>query len=335
MTAQTLLAVGVIGAGRHGAALAEHQAPLADVRIARWAASPGGGDISAVREFAARIDAPFAREWEAVARDPELRAVLVLGEAGSASAAAEAALGAGKAVFCAIPAATRMEDVNRLEGAATGGRAILLAGGTVRLSPAGRAALGLIRDGTLGPLHSVFASLRLPLSGNGDRLSGTQRAVLDDAGWDLLDFIAAAIPAPPSRVNAHVEPLFGAGALDTAVCIIRFEDDVIATLDVARCLPPSLAAPPDGDVEVELIGAREAVRLQPAAGAVRVYAAGPALRPWVDAPVIEMLAELAAAATNGGAASGDGIANVRRAMELMDGIRAASVRARTVPSATR
>jgi predicted dehydrogenase len=319
------VAVGVIGGGRHGAALADHQAPLADVRIARWAASPGGADVSAVREFAARIDAPFAREWDAVARDPDLRAVLVLGEAGSATAAAEAALGAGKAVFCAIPAATRMEDVNRLAGAVSGGRGVFLAGGTVRFSPAGRAALRLIRAGEFGPLHSVFASLRLPAAGDGDRLSGTQRAVLEDAGWDLLDFVAAAVPAQPARVHAHVDALFTPGTMDSAVCIIRFENDVIATIDAARCLPASLAAPPDGDVEVEVIGGREAVRLDPGAAAVRLYTAGTALRPWVDAPVIAMLAELAAAA-GGGAAPSDGIAAVRRAVELMEAIRAASAR---------
>lgn len=320
-----LLSVGVIGGGRHGAALSEHQAPLADVRIARWAASPGGGDVSAVREFAARMDVPFAREWEAVARDPDLRAVLVLGEAGSATAAAEAALGAGKTVFCAVPAATRTEEMNRLAGAASGGRGGFLTGGTVRLSPAGRAALALIGSGELGPILSVFASLRLPVPGNGDRLSSMQRPAHEDAGWDLLDFIAGAVQAQPSRVHAHIEALFGSAALDTAVSIIRFENDVVATIDVARCLPASLAASPEGEVEVEVIGGREAVRIEPGATAVRVHSIGPALRPWVDAPVVTMLGELAAAA-GGAAPRGGGIADARRAVDLMEAIRAASAR---------
>jgi len=324
VTAPTL-AVGVIGGGRHGAALADHQAPLPDVRIARWAASPGGADVPFVREFAARIQVPFSREWEAVARDPELRAILVLGEAGSATAAAEAALGAGKAVFCAIPAATRMEEMNRLTGAASGGRGVFLAGGTVRLSPGGRAALALIGTDGFGPVHSVFASMRLPIAGNGDRLTSAQRPVLDDAGWDLLDFVAAAVPAQASRVHAHLDALFGSGAMDTAVSIIRFENDVIATIDVARCLPASFGASADGDVEVEVIGGREAVRIEPGATAVRVHAAGTAVRPWIDAPVISMLSELAAAAT-GGTPAGDRVAEVRRAVELMEAIRAASAR---------
>src|SRR5690349_9338507 len=144
------LAVGIVGAGRHAAALADHQAPLGDVRIACWAASPGAADLSVIRELATRIEAPFARDWEALVRDPELRAVLVLSETAGASVAAEAALGAGKTVFCAVPAATRSEEVNRLAGAAAGGRGALLVGGTIRHSPAGREALRLIRAGELG-----------------------------------------------------------------------------------------------------------------------------------------------------------------------------------------
>jgi predicted dehydrogenase len=328
-TSKPPVAIGVIGAGRHGAALVDHQAPLADVRVARWAASPGGADLSAIRELATRLGAPFDRDWDAVARDPALSAILVLSEASGASLAAEAALGAGKVVFCAAPAATRTEEVNRLAGAAGSGRGVLLAGGTIRHSPAGREALRLIGAGELGPLHSVFASVKLPIAGNGDRPVSAPRPVLEEAGWDLLDFIAAAASAQPSRVHAHVDALFGSGVPDTVVCVIRFANDLIATVEVARCLPPSIPAASDGDIEIEVIGARDAVRLEPGATAVRVHRTGTALRPWLDAPVISMLDELAAAVAGGpagGTASGGSVAVIRRAVELMDGIRAAAGR---------
>ena len=317
------VAIGIIGAGRHAAALADHQAPLGDVRIARWAASPGGTDLSVIREMAVRIEAPFARDWEAVARDPGIPAVLVLSETAGATVAAEAALGAGKIVFCAAPTATRTEEVNRLAGAAAGGRGVLLAGGAIRHSPAGREALRLIGGDELGPLHSLFGSVRLPMTGNGDR--SAQRAVLEEAGWDLLDFIVAATPAQPSRVHAQVDALFGSGTPDTAVCIIRFENDLIATIEIARCLPPSVPAAAEGEIEIEVIRGRGAVRLEPAATAVGVYGPVTALRPWLDAPVISMLHELAAAA--GGRTPGtDGVVEVRRSVALMEAIRAAAAR---------
>jgi predicted dehydrogenase len=320
-----LLAIGIVGAGRHAAALADHQAPFGDVRVARWAASPGGADLSLIRELATRIEAPFARDWEALVRDPDLPAVLVLSESAGASRVAEAALGAGKTVFCAAPAATRPEEANRLVGAATGGRGVLLVGGTIRHSAAGREALRLIRTGELGPLHSLFASVRLPAGGNGDRSSSAQRPVLEEAGWDLLDFIVAATGSQPSRVHAHVDTLFGAGAQDTAVCIVRFDNDLVATIEVARCLPASLAAAADGEVEIEVIGGRQALRLQPGATAVGIYGRGTSLRPWLDAPVISMLDDLAAA-TNGGAPNAEGVADVRRMVDLMEAIRAAAAR---------
>jgi predicted dehydrogenase len=325
VTAGAPLAIGIVGAGRHAAALADHQAPLGDVRVARWAASPGAADLSVIRELATRIEAPFARDWEALARDPDLQAVLVLSETAGASVAAEAALGAGKTVFCAVPAATRPEEVNRLAGAAAGGRGALLVGGTIRHSPAGREALRLIRDGELGPLHSLFASVRLPAGGNGDRLSSAQRPVLEEAGWDLLDFIVAATGMQPSRVHAYVETLFGGAAPDTAVCIVRFDNDLVATIEAARCLPPSIPAAADGEVEIEVIGGRQAVRLEPGATAVSVHGAGTALRPWLDAPVISMLDALAAA-TNGGAPIAEGVTDVRRMVDLMEAIRGAAAR---------
>ena len=328
-----LLAIGIVGAGRHAAALADYQAPFGDVRVARWAASPGGADLSVIRELATRIDAPFARDWEALVRDPDLPAVLVLSESAGASRVAEAALGAGKTVFCAAPAATRPEEANRLAGAATGGHGVLLVGGTIRHSAAGREALRLIRAGELGPLHSLFASVRLPAGGNGDRSSSAHgpaaRAkdapVLEEAGWDLLDFIVAATGSQPSRVHAHVDTLFGGGAQDTAVCIVRFDNDLVATIEVARCLPASLAAAADGEVEIEVIGGRQALRLQPGATAVGIYGRGTSLRPWLDAPVISMLDDLAAA-TNGGAPNAEGVADVRRMVDLMEAIRAAAAR---------
>ena len=324
MTAEPL-AVGIIGAGRHGAALADHQAPLSDVRVSRWAASPGGADLFAVREMAVRLEAPFGRDWDGIARDSAPSAVLILSDGSGGTVAAEAALAAGKIVFCAAPAATKPEEANRLAGAAAGGRGALLVGGTVRHSPAGREALRLIRAGELGPLRSLFASLRLPAAGNGG-LGGTHRAVLEDAGWDLLDFIVAVTPAQPSRVHAHMDALFGSVAPDTAVAIIRFDDGLIATIEVSRCLPHSIPAPADGEVEIELIGARQAVRLEPGMAAVGVYGAGgAALRPWLDAPVISMLDTLAAAA-GGDLGSANGVAEVRRTVELMEVIRAAAAR---------
>lgn len=324
MTADAL-AVGIIGAGRHGAALADHQAPLSDIRVARWAASPGGSDLFAIREMAVRIEAPFGRDWGSIARDPAPRAVLILNDGSGGTVAAEAALAAGKIVFCAAPAATRSEEANRLAGAVAGGRGALLVGGTVRHSPAGREALRLVRAGELGPLRSLFASLRLPAAGNGGP-PGTHRPVLEEAGWDLLDFIVAVTSAQPSRVHAHMDALFGSVAPDTAVSIIRFHDGLIATLEVSRCLPHSIPVPADGEVEIELIGARQAVRLVPGVAAVGVYGAGAAsLRPWLDAPVISMLDTLAAAAGDD-LAGADGVAEVRRTVELMEAIRAAAAR---------
>jgi predicted dehydrogenase len=319
------IALGIIGSGRHAADLAGHEAPLPDVAVTRWAAGPGDRNPGAAEALAGRIGAPFAREWESVARDPAAQAMLVLSDAAEAAAAAalpavEAALRAGKIVFAPAPAAVRTDDANRLAAAQTEGRGTLLTGGAIRHSPAGREALRLITAGDLGTLHSLFASVRLPAAAVAGRTSVVRGAVLDEAGWDVIDFVAAAAGAPPARVHAHVDTLFGSGAPDTAVSIIRFENELIATIEIARCLPPAIPATAGGEVEVEVIGSRRALRLEPHVTAVRVFGDRAALRPWLDAPVLSMLREIVDAA-NGVAPGADGIAAARGAAALMEAIR--------------
>lgn len=316
------VAVGIIGSGRHAADLAGHEAPLSDVAVLRWAAGPGDPDPGAAEHLAGRLGAPFAREWESVARDPALQAVLVLSDQVPV-AAVEAALRAGKIVFCSVPAA-RAQDVNRLAAAQTEGRGTFLTGGSIRHSPAGREALRLLAAGDLGTPHSLFASVRLPAWAGGaagtrlDRTSAARGGILEEAGWDVIDFVVAAAGASPARVHAHVDSLFGAGAPDTAVCIVRFENELIATIEIARCLPPAIPATADGEVELEVIGSRRALRLEPHATAVRVHSDGTSLRPWLDAPVTSMLREVVDAAN--GAPTADGVAAARQAAALMEAI---------------
>ena len=96
--------LGVIGGGDQAAVLADHRAPLPQVRIARWA---GGGtqDRAAASAMAERLGVPFAAEWEAVAADPGLPGILVLTRDPARPAIVAAALSAGKVVLCPVPAA--------------------------------------------------------------------------------------------------------------------------------------------------------------------------------------------------------------------------------------
>lgn len=307
--------VGVIGAGRFASPLADYEAPLRGARLARWAPSPNGTDRSRAVTYAERTGAGFTADWNALAGDPSLPAVLVVCDEPGRMTAVEAALLAGKLVCCPVPLATRSAELERLSAALSRGGALMSAG-ALRHTPAGKRALRIAAAGELGALHSVYAAVRFPWGQPAQR----GQDILDAAGWEVFDFLLSLTPAPVRRVHVHAGALFGSRPNDTAVLTIRFADDVIATIEMSRCLPPAVPTTASGDVEVELIGARQAIRIAPGATAVRVFGEGTALCPWVEEPVISMVEELAAL-TAGETPRAEHLDPLARAVALMDAVR--------------
>ncbi|HLW60766.1 MAG TPA: Gfo/Idh/MocA family oxidoreductase [bacterium] len=310
--------LGVIGADRHARAVAGHDAPLSGARIARWSPSPCGQDRDGANTLADGVGAEWSPDWQTLARDPSLPAVLVLSSDPEKGRAVEAALAAGKVVLCPVPAATRADDLDRLAAAEGRGHAALISGGALRHTHAGRTALRLVADGALGTLHSAYAAVRLPR----DDRAHPRRAVLEEAAWEVFDVLLTATPARVRRVHAWSGALFEAGVDDTAVSIIRFEDDLIATIELSRCLPASVPSLAVGEVELEIIGSRQAVRLEPYAAALGLLTSDAALLPWVDDPVLFMIQEVVDAVASGGGRTG-AVPHLRRVAALMDTVRAA------------
>jgi predicted dehydrogenase len=314
------LPVGVIGAGRHASALAGYEAPLRGARIARWSPSPDGRDRSGAAAHAERVGAGFAADWDALAGDPSIPAVLVVSDGADRTTAVEAALRGGKTVCCPVPAVTRSTELDRLSAVVSRG-GTLISAGALRHTAAGKRALRIAAQGELGALQSMYAAARFPWAPP----SQSMQSILDEAGWEMFDFLLSLTPAAVQRVHAYSGTLFGSSPDDTAVLIIRFADDVIGTLEVSRCLPPAIPVTPIGDVEVEVIGSRQAIRVAPGATAVQVFGASAALSPWVEDPVISMVEELAAVASGAAEPRGD-LESLRRAVALMDAVRATITR---------
>lgn len=307
--------IGIVGAGRHAQALAGHEAPLPGARVSRWAASPCGHDRDRAAALAERIGAEFSADWEAVAGDPSLPAVLVLSSDPGRRAVLDRALSAGKVVLSPLPTVTTEAEVDGVAAAEARGRGVLLSPSALRHTAAGTSVLKMVAEGELGTLHSVYAAGRFPW---GDRQG--RPGVLEDAGWEIFDFLLAVAPAPVLRVHAQTGALFGSHGQDTAVLVIRFENDVIATIELSRCLPPSIPVPPSGEMEVELIGSRQAVRLQPYASSLSLFGPTAVRCPWVDDPVISMVREVVNVVT-GEADRVEGAASLRRVVALMNAVR--------------
>jgi hypothetical protein len=243
----------LVGDGPHAQALRGHQGPL--------------GRVSLV------ADLPDGAAWQAAVADPAVRAVLAFGA--EAAQVASAALSAGKIAVCGPELARDAAVVAALPPG------ILLCGGEIVHGEATRRALAAMADPAFGPLRSLYLAIRQPRGMAGD--------VIEALGPEALDAVLAAIPDEIVQVRVNAGALFGAER-DSVVILLRSASDVVVTIELARCLPSSLPAPGLGEVEIEAMGAKQAVRAVPHAGAVRIHRDdGSAAVPWLNAPVLDLL----------------------------------------------
>jgi hypothetical protein len=245
--------VALVGDGPHAQALRGHQGPL--------------GRVSLV------ADLPDGAPWQAAVADPAVRAVLAFGA--EAAQVASAALSAGKIAVCGPELARDGAAVAALPPG------VLLCGGEIVHGEATRRALAAMADPDFGPLRSLYLAIRQPRGMAGD--------VIEALGPEALDAVLAAIPDEIVQVRVNAGALFGAER-DSVVILLRSASDVVVTIELARCLPSSLPAPGLGEVEIEAMGAKQAVRAVPHAGAVRIHRDdGSAAVPWLNAPVLDLL----------------------------------------------
>jgi predicted dehydrogenase len=239
-------------------------------------------------------------------REPDVRAVAALGAPGAQANDIAAALRGSRVVLCPPPPDRDVANLARLKGEK------LIVAGEIAYSEAGARAIEMIRAAEFGPLRSLYLAIRQPRAHAGGD-------VLDDLGWEALDFVLSV--AQPQRVHATTATLFGGRTHDSAVILMRTEDAAVITIELSRCLPPTLPASGLGEVEIEAMGAHQSIHLQPQATSVSVYRdAGVSSAPWLDAPIIRMLRTVAAVVD--GATPEDPLPRQQAALATMTAIRA-------------
>ena len=293
--------LGLIGKDHRIQAIAERLAPespfhAGPIRLAGWAAgqcsnerdssSTGGAESQA--SHVVHIDPGLACDWRALVEDPTLDAICVGGPYAGRTPVVKEALAAGKVVMCALPAATTLDQMREMESAQ--GKGILVLPTDILHTVPGREVARAARAGHLGSLHSIYLAVRAKASDAGGD-------VLDEFGWEALDFVLTCAASPLERVYATATGLFaGSGARDVVLLNMRFRGDLIVTMELARCLPDALPAH-SPDVEIEVAGASAAVRAEPYSQVVDIYASGRvpthSRRSWQVSPVASMLEELA------------------------------------------
>jgi predicted dehydrogenase len=314
---ESIISAGVIGANRHAKMLVAHLAPIRGVRLLRWAASPEDQDRPEAAALASRAHISFSLNWQTVAEDPSLGGLVVLSDGPKKIDAVVAGLSAGKIVLCPAPAATSPVDVNKIAEAQERGGGTLLSPSEIAHTEAGGRGIKIIADDAFGTLHSLYLSIRTP---RGDRAPSD--GVLAELGWEALNFLLVCLRRKARRVYATGGHLFGPGSdPDTVVGILRFEDSIIATIDLSRCLPRTIPITGLGEVEMEAIGARQVVRIEPHKTAIGVHQDGAvAARQWVDDPIVSMVGYLGSVA-DGTLPKVSDLDRLRGSVGLMDAVR--------------
>ena len=230
-------------------------------------------------------------------------------------AAAAAALRAGKLVLCPPPVVRTPAELDAIAAAAREGGGRLLPAGEIAHGAAGRRGLSAMAAPEFGAVRSLYLAIRQP-RGAGDN-------VLDDLLPEALDAVLSAVPGPFCAVRVNAGALFGP-QLDTAVILLRSATGVVVTMELSRCLPPTLPAPGLGEVEIDAMGGHQSIRIVPQASAIRIHRDDAvAAVPWLDPPVLAMLQALETA-VDAPATAPDGLERVRAALALTAAIRAAA-----------
>ncbi len=194
------------------------------------------------------------------------------------------ALQAGHIVLCPPPVALDAAELAAIEQAQNAGGGRLLPAGEIAHTPAGRRGLAEMAAPAFGPLRSLYIAIRQPRGPGPD--------VLDSLLPEALDMVLAAIPDTFTSARINAASLFGPER-DTAIILLRTDSDIVVTLELSRCLPPTLPAPGLGEIEIDAMGAHQAIRIAASAGAVSVYRDdGTTTHPWLDSPALAMLRAL-------------------------------------------
>jgi len=220
-SANGILHVGVIGAGRIGKVHAGHLAgriPRARLCVI--------ADISedAARACAARLGVPRAAgDYRSVLDDPEIDAVVVCSSTDTHARIIEEAAHAGKQIFCEKPIDHDLTKIRRALDAVARAGVKLQIGFNHRFDANFARARRAIADGEIGALHLLHIISRDP-------------APPPIHDFDMARFLVGAeVEEVYTRAAVRVDPAIGAaGDVDTAVVVLTFANGVIATIDNSR-----------------------------------------------------------------------------------------------------
>jgi len=228
--------VGIIGAGRIGRLHAGHLAfriPQAEVMIV--------SDIilEAAQKCAAELGIPMAtQDHRAVMENPDIEAVIICSSTDTHTQMIEEAAAAGKHIFCEKPIDFDLARIDRALVAVEKAGVKLQVGFNRRFDPSFRRVQELVATGKVGKPHILRITSRDPAPPPIEYVKVSGGIFLDMTihDFDMARYlIGSEVEEVYTAGGVMVDPEIGeAGDIDTTIITLRFENDVIGTIDNSR-----------------------------------------------------------------------------------------------------
>jgi myo-inositol 2-dehydrogenase / D-chiro-inositol 1-dehydrogenase len=229
------LRIAVLGAGRIGKMHAEllarqvHGASLAMVQDINGDAALAVGD---------QFDVPHTTDVDAVLASGDVDAVAICSSTDTHVPFMIAAANAGKAIFCEKPISLDLAKVDEALAAIKASGVPFQVGFNRRFDAAHGSVRAAVIDGSVGDLHMVRISSRDPAPPPIPYIKVSGGIFLDMMihDFDMARFITGSEVVDVYAQGAvRIDPAIGeAGDLDTAVVMLRHENDCITTIDNSR-----------------------------------------------------------------------------------------------------
>ncbi len=236
MSAQKVIKVGVIGAGRIGKIHAENLATRIPGVVVEAIADV---NLSAAQELAEKLHIPHAyADYRKIMEDNSIDAVAICSSTSTHAELMIEAAAAGKHVFCEKPVDHSLEKIDKAIEAVKKAGVKSQIGFNRRFDPNFKKVRELVKEGKIGDLHILRITSRDPAPPPAEYVKGSGGMFLD---MTIHDFDMARYLSGSEVVEVYaaggvmVDPAIGeAGDIDTAVITLKFANGAIGTIDNSR-----------------------------------------------------------------------------------------------------
>jgi myo-inositol 2-dehydrogenase / D-chiro-inositol 1-dehydrogenase len=230
------LQLGLIGAGRIGRLHAEHvQTRIPNANLVAVA----DVHLPAAQQLADHLGIDgVSANYERVLADPRVDAVLICSATNTHAQIIEEAAAAGKHIFCEKPIAHSLAEIDRALAAVDKAGVKFQIGFNRRFDANYRRVRQAIESGEIGQPHLLHIISRDPAPPPIDYIKVSGGIFLDMTihDFDMARYlIGSEVEEIYATGGVMVDPAIGeAGDLDTVMVMLKFENDVIGTIDNSR-----------------------------------------------------------------------------------------------------